>query len=285
MSRIKEVLEKANEKTHFDGRGFFKDTEHAPAILKPVTVKAHEFAPDIQIEYSETKVHDVDLKTLLKNKVFSHSYIDGITDHFKLLRLQILNQLDEIGGNSLLITSANPGEGKTFTTINLGMCLAQEFSRTVLLVDADLKNPTNRHYDFAADFFSLSVSKGLADYLLGQAEISEILLNPGIQKLTILPAGRPLPNSAELLGSHKMITLIEEMKKRYPSDRIILFDSPSLLCADPLVLSRYIDGVLLVVEQEKTTAQELYSTMELLKDCRIIGTVLNKSKQSKIAYL
>jgi len=184
-----------------------------------------------------------------------------------------------------LITSANPGEGKTFTAINLGICLAQELNRTVLLVDADLRNPTTRHYDFANDFFSIKAGRGLADYLLGQAEVPDILLNPGIQKLTILPAGRQLPNSAELLGSARMAGLVDEMKKRYPDDRIIIFDTPSLLCGDPMVLSRYIDAVLLVVEQEKTTARDLHRATELLKNRKILGTILNKSKSGKIAYV
>jgi non-specific protein-tyrosine kinase len=221
----------------------------------------------------------------LKNRVFSKYRDDGITDHFNLLRLQILQKLEEIGGNSLLITSANPGEGKTFTAINLGICLAQELNRTVLLVDADLRNPTSRHYDFANDFFTIKTDQGLADYLLGQAEITRILLNPGIDKLTILPAGRPLPNSAELLGSLRMATLVDEMKKRYPGDRIIIFDTPSLLCADPVVLSRYVDAVLLVVEQEKTTARDFQRATELLKNSKILGTVLNKSKSGKTAYV
>jgi non-specific protein-tyrosine kinase len=75
------------------------------------------------------------------------------------------------------------------------------------------------------------------------------------------------------------------MKKRYAADRIIIFDTPSLLYTDPLVLSRYIDGVLLVVEQEKTTAQEVRQTVELLEDLRIIGIVLNKSKSGKTVYV
>jgi len=121
--------------------------------------------------------------------------------------------------------------------------------------------------------------------LLGQAEVPDILLNPGIQKLTILPAGRQLPNSAELLGSARMAGLVDEMKKRYPDDRIIIFDTPSLLCGDPMVLSRYIDAVLLVVEQEKTTARDLHRATELLKNRKILGTILNKSKSGKIAYV
>jgi non-specific protein-tyrosine kinase len=285
MSRFREALEKAknNRKDYY--QGFFKDEGLPPDPPKLLREKSPKVLTDIQVSYCETKIQDVDPLFLLKNKVHTQNHGDGIGDHFNLLRLQTLNKLKEIGGNSLLITSANAGEGKTFTAINLGICLAQELNRTVLLVDADLRTPKHPHYDFASDFFGIDARKGLADYLLGQAEIPDILLNPGIHKLTILPAGRTLPNSEELLGSSRMVSLVDEMKKRYAADRIIIFDTPSLLYTDPLVLSRYIDGVLLVVEQEKTTAQEVRQTVELLEDLRIIGIVLNKSKSGKTVYV
>jgi non-specific protein-tyrosine kinase len=105
------------------------------------------------------------------------------------------------------------------------------------------------------------------------------LLNPGIEKLTILPGGKSLPNSAELLGSARMESLVFEMKNRYRDDRIIVFDSSSLLLSsDPLVFSRFVDGILLVVEAEKTSPNDLKRVMELLKDDVIIGTVMNKVK-------
>ncbi len=236
--------------------------------------------------YSETKIQCVDPRFLLKNRVHTQNCGNEIKESFNLLRLHILNKLKEADGNSLLITSAHPSEGKTFTAINLAICLSQEFSRTVLLVDVDLKSTKHRHYDFAEDFFGVHVGKGLADYLLGEAGIQEVLLNPGISKLTLLPAGgRTLPNSAELLGSTRMIKLVDEMKKRYPDDRIIIFDAPSLVCTDPLILSHYVDGVLLVVEQERTTVKEIRHAVTLLKESKIFGTVLNKSKSGETIYV
>jgi protein-tyrosine kinase len=114
---------------------------------------------------------------------------------------------------------------------------------------------------------------------LGQAEISEVLVNPGIERLVLLPAGKSLPNSAELLGSPRMVRLVNDIKSRYSDDRVIIFDSSSILTsADPLVLSRYVDGILLIVEHEKTTADQLKKSAELLKDKPIFGTIMNKSK-------
>ena len=156
---------------------------------------------------------------------------------------------------------------------------AMNFADQVLLVDADLRPPSETHHNLSIDFFGVDVGQGLSDYLLRQAEIQDLMFNPGIDKLTILPAGRPLPNSAEHLGSARMATLAEELKSRYSGDRIVIIDSPSLLtCSDPMVLSRFVDGILLVVESEKTAADDLKRAMELLRDKPVLGTLLNKSK-------
>ena len=142
-----------------------------------------------------------------------------------------------------------------------------------------MKNPTIHHYDFAADFFGVDIKMGLADYLLGNADLPELLINPGIEKLTILPAGRALPNSSELLGSHRMASMIEDVKKRYKHDRIVIFDSSSLLASpDPLVFSHLVDGVLLVIQAEKTTPSQVKRALELLNGRHVFGTVLNKGK-------
>jgi non-specific protein-tyrosine kinase len=158
--------------------------------------------------------------------------------------------------------------------------IAQQLDRTVLLVDADLRKHANKHHkDFAIDFFGTDLNEGLSNYLLGQAELPDLLVNPGIDRLVLLPAGRALPNSAELLGSPRMVRLVNDIKSRYSDDRVIIFDSSSLLTsADPLVLSRYVDGVLLVVEHEKTTAEQLKKSTELLMDKPVFGTIMNKSR-------
>ena len=116
-------------------------------------------------------------------------------------------------------------------------------------------------------------------YLLGQADLPDLLVNPGIDRLVLLAAGKPLPNSAELLGSPRMVKMVNDIKSRYTDERIIIFDCPSILsCADPMVLARYVDGILLVVEENRTTSDDLRKTMELLKDKQVFGTLLNKSK-------
>jgi protein-tyrosine kinase len=282
MSKLKKALEKAKEARGDEYHTVIQEGESARPALRSQVEKGGAERHDVHVDYSKTKVINIDPRILKKNRVISFFQESASADQIKILRTQVLNRLKEIGGNSLLVTSANPGEGKTFTSINLGVSIAQELDRTVLLVDADLRHPSIHHYDFANDFFGVEISKGLSDYLLGQVEIPDVLLNPGVPKLSILPAGHSLPNSAEVLGSPRMELLVEEMKKRYSADRILIFDSPSVLtCTDAVVLSRFVDGILLVVEEEKTTPNDLRRAMELLNNKPVLGTVLNKSKYSK----
>lgn len=279
MSRLKKALEKAKEIRELDGDTLVKVNKKAKLPTYKVVKAETECRSEIDVCYSETKVKKIDSRILKKGKVISLFHEIEKIDQIKTLRTQVINHLREVGGNSILVTSANPYEGKTFTAINLGVSIAQELDRTVLIVDADMRKHTKHHQDFATDFFGTDMAEGLSNYLLGQAEIPEVLMNPGIDRLVLLPAGRPLPNSAELLGSPRMVMLVNDIKSRYADDRIIIFDSCSLLgCADPLVLTRYVDGILFVAEAEKTSAEDINKSMELLKGKPVFGTVFNKMK-------
>jgi protein-tyrosine kinase len=275
MSRLKKALEKA--KQDFTNIQVYK-TEKPESSEDPALEQESIIQPETKIDYSQTKVQAISHDVLRDNKLFALFSKYKVNDQIKTLRTQVLKKLDKIGGATLMITSANPGEGKTFTSINLGISIAQEINRTVLIVDADLKNPAKNHYDFATDFFSIHAETGLADVLLGNIKLNEALINPGIEKLTILPGGYYLHNSAELLGSPQMELLVKEIKTRY-KDRIIIFDTPAILtCADPIQLSKFVESVLFVVEEEKTSAEDIRQAMKLLSDINIIGMILNKSK-------
>jgi non-specific protein-tyrosine kinase len=279
MSKLKKALEKAKETRGYEHQALIKDNRVYEQTKEPVSDDLKECRSEINIKYSETKTKKIDDHVLKKGKIISLFHDLEKVDQIKTLRTQILSKLKEIGGNSFLITSANPYEGKTFTAINLGVSIAQELDRTVLLVDCDLKKHSIHHKRFGEDFFGTRMGEGLSNYLLEQAELQDLLINPGIERLVLLPAGRPLPNSSEMLGSGRMEMLVNDIKCRYPDDRVVIFDSSSLLTtADPLVLARFVDGILLVVEEEKTTTEDLKKVMELLKGQPVIGSVMNKSK-------
>jgi protein-tyrosine kinase len=275
MSRLRKALERAKKDlpdVELDNGAKQKISETAKKLEK-----SPDFHREVKIDYSCTKVQPVSHDVLRKNKIFALFSKFKINNQIKTLRTQVLNKLEKLGSNILMITSANPGEGKTFTSINLGVSIAQELDRTVLIIDADLKNPTKEHFDFAGDFFSIEVEKGLADVLTGEIRLDEALINPGIEKLTILPGGYYLHNSAELLGSPQMGSLVNEVKTRY-KERIVIFDTPAILpCADPIQLSKFVNNVLFIVEEEKTKAEDIRQSMKLLADANLIGMILNKS--------
>ena len=185
-----------------------------------------------------------------------------------------MHRLRENDWNVLGVTSPDQGEGKTLTAVNLAVSLAMETTQTVLLVDANLRNPS------VHEVFGLDDCPGLADYLLDNQPLEDLLVHPGIGRFVLLPGGRAISNSTEILTSPKMLALVEELKHRYPS-RIVIFDLPPLLhTADVLAFSPYTDALLLVVEEGKTTVDEVRRALSLVKDSRpVLGTVLNKAGQ------
>jgi protein-tyrosine kinase len=277
MSKLKKALDKAQQSRQRDNQMGVRGAIKPPTLARVTLDEAANLKKKLDIRYSETRVQKIENSVLKKGKIVSHFHDTEKIDQIKTLRTQILDSLNKLKGNSLLVTSANPYEGKTYTSINLGVSIAQELHRTVLIVDCDLKTHSNKHKQFAQDFFGITVTKGLTDYLSGDTKISEILLNPGIERLVIVPSGKTLPNSAELLSSPKMELLVDDFKTRYPADRVIIFDCSALLAhTDSLILTRYVDGILLVVEEKRTSTEQIKKVMELLNDKPVIGSVINK---------
>ncbi|MGB5474191.1 MAG: exopolysaccharide biosynthesis protein, partial [Gammaproteobacteria bacterium] len=154
----------------------------------------------------------------------------------------------------------------------LAISIAREVDHTVLLVDANLQQPD------LLEHFGLPQRKGLSDYLTEDVPITELLFKPGIlNRLVVLPGGRPLANSSEMLSSPRMGQLVAEMKSRYPG-RIVIFDLPPLLTSsDTLAFAPHVDAALLVVEEGVTQKDELQQAVDLLSVTNIVGTVLNKA--------
>ena len=232
------------------------------------------------ISYQKTRVLKLDKDTLKRHRIVvgSGEYPAAETA-YKILRTQVEQRLVAKDWNAIAVTSPGAMAGKTITAINLSVALAQEMHRTVLLVDLDFRNP-NIHRRFECD-----VKIGLIDYLLDDVPLSEILINPGIDRLVILPAGtKPVPNSSELIASPKMARLVEELKSRYPS-RIIVFDLPPLLWSDDmLAFAPYVDTTLLVISEGLTTREELTRVTEIMEGSNVIGTVLNRSTEVQPSY-
>jgi capsular exopolysaccharide synthesis family protein len=183
-------------------------------------------------------------------------------------------------GNSLrtmVITSSVPAEGKSTTAANLAMAMALDGKR-VIIVDADLRRPSLHK------LFRLESSPGLTDVLVGTHEVEEVIKSSGVDNVSVISAGSPPPNPAELLGSSKMTDLIEKLKSLAD---IVLFDSPpALAVADSIVLAGRTDGVLLVIGYGETKKANSRKAVELLSraNARVLGTVLNRIEGPSSGY-
>jgi len=274
VDHIKEALERT-KKEHVDDantvtREVFDEVEHEKGVSHSNGIKTID---GNYVSYTRTKVVSINEDIFKKNRIISQASSNKVIDAYRMLRTKILHKMRKNNWNSLAVTSASEGEGKTLTAINLAISLAMEVNQTVLLVDFDLRNPSIHKY------FDYHPENGLNEYLFESVPLNEILFNPGIERLVILPGSKSMLNSSEMLSSPNMLNMVEEIKNRYPS-RYIVFDLPPLLSTDDaLAFSPYTDATLLVVEDGRTCTEDLLRASEMLKNFNLIGTVLNKSNE------
>lgn len=178
-------------------------------------------------------------------------------------------------GNLIMVTSALPGEGKSFTAVNLAISIAMELDNTVMLVDADVARPS------VLTMLGLPPSEGLLDVVNEDSlDISKVLLHTNIEKLSILPSGTPHPRATELLASEAMIRLLDDMSKRYP-DRIIVFDSPPLLLTtEARALATHMGQIIVVVKSGETTQAAVKEAISTIESCPQKMMVLNQATQA-----
>jgi exopolysaccharide/PEP-CTERM locus tyrosine autokinase len=176
-------------------------------------------------------------------------------------------------GNLIVVTSALPGEGKTFTAINLAMSIATELDCTVMLVDADVSRPS------VMRVLGLPPGPGLLDMVQDESlNMSDFLLRTNIDKLTLLPSGTQHPRATELLASDAMTRLLDDMARRYP-ERIIVFDSPPLLLAtESQVLASHMGQVVVVVQAEKTPQSTVLQALATIESCPVKLMLLNQAR-------
>ena len=233
-----------------------------------------------KITYTQTRVMPIDINHLRENRIVTGFKPGKWVESFKMLRTRCLQSMDAMNWKTIAITSPNNNAGNSLTAANLAISIAMELNRSALLVDANFQNPS------ICKLFGIKQNAGLSDYLLNDTPLNEILVNPSIERLVVLPAGtQAILNSTEILRSPKMIRLVNEMKNRFAS-RIVIFDLPPLLSqADTLGFSPYVDCVLLVVDEGNTKTDELKHAATLLKEVDVLGTVLNKATDYRIKYL
>jgi exopolysaccharide/PEP-CTERM locus tyrosine autokinase len=177
-----------------------------------------------------------------------------------------------VNGNLIMVTSALPGEGKSFTAINLAMSIATELDNTVMLVDADVARPS------VMKVLGLPAGPGLLDLVQDDTlELSSVLLKTNIDKLTILPSGTPHDRATELLASDAMVRLLDDIAKRY-SDRIVIFDSPPLLLTtEARVLASHMGQIVVVVRAGHTLQADVKQALSNIEACPVKLMLLNQA--------
>lgn len=229
-----------------------------------------------ELRYTRTRVKPVSRRTLDRYRLVAGESHNSTADRYRMLRGQVLRRLSQSGARTLGIVGANIGAGKSLTAANLAISLALDPNHTVLLVDFDLRRPIQHR------FFDLHEGPALADFFDGDADLADCLVSPGIGHLVVLPAGRPVVNSSEVLASKQTAELIRELGSRYP-DRIVIFDLPPLLIGDDaLVVLESIHSALLVVREGQSQAGEIQACLSLLEGHKLLGTVLNCSQDDDL---
>jgi exopolysaccharide/PEP-CTERM locus tyrosine autokinase len=190
-------------------------------------------------------------------------------EYRKLKAMVIKLTQEDAKRTAIMVTSSNSGEGKSLTSINLAISLAQEVTHSVLLIDADLRRPS------IAEYLGINAETGLAECLRDGVNVSSAIIDTDVPKLSILPAGKSVPNPVELLSSPKMKSLIPELKRLYPERYIIIDTPPTLPFAESQIISLLVDGVLFVVKEGETTVQDLQDSLDILKGTRILGISFN----------
>jgi len=272
MEKIKNALDKA--KIQRSGQ-----VKQRSVVRNKKTNRFSEDEDELKsIVYNKTTVVQLDPAHLENNRIVALDKHDPMSWAFDSLRTQVLQKMEENNWRTLAIISPTAEAGKSIISINLAISIAQQPQKTAMVVDFDLRKPR------IAQYLGIKTEKSINDLLAGDAELSEIIVNPGIPRLTILPTNRPVDKSSETLSSKNIQRLIVELRERYDS-RIVIFDLPPILNADDaMVLLPQVDCVLLVVGNGLHTESEITETMRLLSKTNILGVVVNRAEAEPRTY-
>jgi capsular exopolysaccharide synthesis family protein len=229
---------------------------------------AQEKGPDI--EYTKTRQVEVSPATREKNRLVAAIPNHPLMDTYSMLRTRVLREMKANSWRTIAVTSPATGSGKTLTAINLAISIGRDLSHTALLIDGDLRQPS------ISEYFGYKPEYGLNDYFYNDVPLQDILFHPDMDRLTVLPGRKPIPESAEALASGKITKLMGEAKSRYENRIVVVDVAPVLSVDDALALIPNIDCMLMVAESGGTRREDLSQALELLQGIPILGTVLNK---------
>jgi len=261
-------------------------TPATPAAVPPVVpvapapVAAPAAAPQAPLPKFSTRRVELDLARMRElGMVTAAAGRTRLLEDFRVIKRPLLQRAfaerapKTRPNNLIMVTSSLPGEGKTYTAINLAMSIAMELDHTVLLVDADVARPS------VLRTLGLPPHRGLMDILVDdKLDMADVMLRTNVDTLSILPAGTATPRATELLASSTMTQLVNEIANRYP-DRIVIFDSPPLLLtSESRVLASHMGQIVMVVEAQTTTQHAVKEALSQLEGYPNVNLIYNKTR-------
>ncbi|EOP63420.1 CpsD/CapB family tyrosine-protein kinase [Bacillus cereus] len=200
-----------------------------------------------------------------------------IAEQYRNIRTNIEFTSVDHNMRSLIVTSANPGDGKTTTVANLAVVFGQQ-GKKVLVIGADLRKPTIQN------LFASHHSNGLTNVLLGQAKLMQCIQKTDIENVYLMASGPIPPNPAELLGNRVMDEVLLEAYNMF--DMILIDTPPVLAVTDAQILANKCDGVILVVRSEQTEKDKMVKAKQILDKAsgKLLGVVLNDKNEEKEQY-
>lgn len=274
MSRIQEILKKAEREGGVRRtRGLGGDAG--------VSAGAATLAAPMPLHTPSRETHAVreEAEPVLERRAASgtldHRLVAALAprslaaEQYRSLRTRVRQAENGRALRSIIITSPGKGDGKSLTSANLALTMAQEFQPRVLLLDADLRRPA------AHSLFGMSETPGLSDVLMGGASLEDALVHLEEHHLSILPAGLPPTHPAELLGSAAMRRTIDTLRTRF--DRIIIDMPPVEPLADVHILTPLADAVLMIVRAGLTEKPAIDRALHGLDISKVLGLVLNEA--------
>jgi len=256
----------------------------APSPLRAILPEPVAAAPTRAARDRRSKEVQLDMDLLFRQGYLVRETAQSLlADQLRIIKRPLLRNVHPEGGgaslrrpNLVLVTSALPGEGKTFFAVNLAMSIAMEVDHSVLLVDADVVRPA------VLQRCGVKPAQGLMDVLCNPSlDLADVLLKTNVPKLSILPAGTAMKQSSEMLASAAMDRLLDELAQKY-ADRIVIFDAPPLLpTTESRVLAGRMGQVLMVVEANRTEQSRVAQAYAALEHCPVVMSVLNKTSASK----
>jgi protein-tyrosine kinase len=287
MSRIHEALKKAEqERAISQGVSSAMDTASVsssvlPELSSDAVAVAVSSMPSLGAPFSQdallARCPQLEWKPDLSTMLFMNGNdASAGTEEYRTLRSRLYDLRERMPLKTLLVTSALPKEGKSFTSSNLAQVLARQHGRRVLLIDADLRGP--RLHLMLGTF----PTPGLSDYLQGRCDEFSIIQRGPLENLFFIPSGAEIEQPAELVGNGRLKTLLQRLEPLF--DWIIVDSPPAIPVSDASVLAKACDGVLLVVRSNSTPFDVARKARQEFADQSLVGVVLNGMNADQTAY-